>query len=69
MKRTFQTLAAFWPPIMLVTLLFSTMIDGTRTMIEHLEIIPYLIRWFVIISPAILFYFLAERSAPAAGSH
>lgn len=61
MQRTFQTLCAFWAAFALVVLVFSTMVEGTRTYIEHQGIIPYLIRWFVIISPAVVFYFLAER--------
>lgn len=61
MQRTFQTLCAFWAAFALVMLIFSTMVEGTRTYIEHQEIIPYLIRWFLIISPAPIFYFLAER--------
>ena len=68
MKRTFQALASFWPPVMLVSLIFSTMIEGTRTNIEHLEIQGYLLRWFLLVSPTVLFYFLAERG-PAAPEH
>jgi len=69
MQRTLQALAAFWAAAMLVTLVFSTMIEGTRTTIEHLEIVPYLLRWFVIISPAVLFFWLSERAAPASEHH
>ena len=61
MRATFQTLASFWAAFALVVLIFSTMIEGTRTYIEHQEIIPYLIRWFMIVLPAPIFYFLAER--------
>jgi len=61
MQRTLQTLCAFWAAFVLVMLIFSTMIEGTRTYIEHQGIVPYLIRWFVLILPAPIFYFLAER--------
>ena len=66
MHRVWQALASFWAPLMLVTLIFSTMIEGTRTGIEHTEIAGYLLRWFLVISPAVVFFFLAERSAPPA---
>jgi hypothetical protein len=61
MQRTFQTLCAFWAAFVLVMLIFSTMVEGTRTYIEQQEIIPYLVRWVVLILPAPVFYFLAER--------
>lgn len=61
MQRTFQTLCAFWAAFALVVLIFSTMIEGTRTYIEHQAIVPYLIRWGILILPAPIFYFLAER--------
>jgi hypothetical protein len=61
MQRTFQTLCAFWAALALVLLIFSTMVEGTRTYIEHQTIVSYLVRWFVIIAPAPVFYFLAER--------
>jgi len=61
MQRTFQNLAAFWPAFVLVMLIFSTMVEGTRTYIEHQTSVSYLIRWFVLIAPTPVFYFLAER--------
>lgn len=67
MQRTFQTLAAFWCAIMLVILIFSTMIEPVRAYIGHFEGVGgYLIRWFVAISPAPIFYFLSLRAGSQA---
>ena len=61
MQRTLQTMAAFWAAAMLLTLIFSTMIEPMREYIEHLSIQGHLLRWFVVISPAAILYWLSER--------
>lgn len=65
MQRTLQTIGAFWAAAALVMLIFSTMLEPTRTYIEHQEIIPYLVRWLLIITPAPIILWISERT-PAA---
>ncbi len=69
MHRTFQFLAAFWAPTMLLTLIFSTMIESTRTYIEHSTIGGHLLTWAVVLLPAVIFYVLANKNAPQSSSH
>jgi hypothetical protein len=69
MQRTLQTIGAFWAAGALVMLIFSTMLEPTRTYIEHLDIMPYLIRWLVIIAPAPILLWLSERMATPAAHH
>ena len=69
MQRTLQTLAAFWAAAALVTLVFSTMLEPMREYIEHLTIQGHLLRWFAVISPAAILYFLSERMGSPAEHH
>lgn len=70
MQRTFQTLAAFWCALALVTLVFSTMVEPMRVYVEQMHgVVPYLIRWFALILPCPIFYFLSLRGSPAPAKH
>jgi hypothetical protein len=70
MRRTFETLAAWWCAGTLVTLIFSTMIEPMREYIGHFEGVGgYLVRWFVAISPAPIFYFLSTRQPATPAKH
>lgn len=69
MQRTLQTVAAFWPAVVLVALIFSTMIEPMRTGIEHQEIGPYLLRWAVAIAPSPILYWISLRMGAPAGKH
>ena len=60
-KVFLQTLGGLWSAIVLVTLIGSAFLPGTRDFISGLTLVPYLALLYVALIPGIVMILLSER--------
>ena len=65
MQGVLRAIGCYWTGFILVSLIWSTSIESMRERISGTSLVPYLVVWFIALTPGIVILYLAENSRKA----
>lgn len=61
MQGFLRAIGCYWYGLVLVSLIWSTSIEGMRERISGTTLVPYLVAWFIALIPGVVILYLAEN--------